>query len=171
MNINKNWFLKTHPLVFLLSSAPAEAVLLLLWRHVVHPASRRPAAHCPTVLRWCSGERNPINSLRLRKKETISTHKLAGSHWKLFSLQPGRVNGKTWSARRKNQKKLKKKTSSADPTALSLSLSPLTITERLCCNQMYLLSGLSVAVPLLNAPLRAERRRRQRAAKNRSTYF
>lgn len=69
---NIDSYAQTYPFVFLLRAASAEAVLLLLWRHVVHPASRRPPAHCPAVLGWCRGERNPINKLRLREIRTIS---------------------------------------------------------------------------------------------------
>lgn len=69
---NRDSYAQTYPFVFLLRAASAEAVLLLLWRHVVHPASRRPPAHCPAVLGWCRSERNPINKLRLPEIRTIS---------------------------------------------------------------------------------------------------
>lgn len=43
----------SYPFVYLLPTASAEAVLLLLWRHVVHPAFRRPygsLTDCPQVM-------------------------------------------------------------------------------------------------------------------------
>lgn len=53
ININTRNIEVSYPFVYLLPTASAEAVLLLLWRHVVHPASRRPygsLTDCPQVM-------------------------------------------------------------------------------------------------------------------------
>lgn len=106
-----------------------------------------------------------INSVSERKRP--SQHKLLKSCWRLLGAK-----GKTrlWRGKLKTNiiKQVSNRRNSADPTALSLS-SPLY--WMLCCNQKHLLSGLSAAMPLLNAPLRTVRRRRQHAAENRSELF
>lgn len=53
INMNTRNIEVSYPFVYLLPTASAEAVLLLLWRHVVHPASRRPygsLTDCPQVM-------------------------------------------------------------------------------------------------------------------------
>lgn len=104
-------YAQTYPFVFLQRAASAEAVLLLLWRHVVHPASRRSPAHCPAVLGWCRGERNPINNLRLRKIRTISPQAK-----NLFAIRSreGKTTRRKFNIKKRNKegKNVGKKTSS-----------------------------------------------------------
>lgn len=141
------WWNPSYPFACLV---PTEALRPLLWRHVIHPASRPREVQCPAVLRWCRGEPNLIN--KPERSDTILTEKV---------YEHGAFLGKMTCEEGKIVQRIKSNTNSVIPPT-----APSGHHQRKAVLQpKHLLSGLSLVVPPLNAPLRTDGRRRRHAAK------
>lgn len=151
INAPSLWWNPSYPFVRLVPSAPSEALRPLLWRHVVHPASRHRAVQCPAVLRWCRGDTNLIN--KPRRSDSILTKKFE---------EHGAFSGGKNDLRGGEEIKL-------DQTKTNSVIPPISPSGhhqwKAVLRPKHLLSGLSLVVPPLNAPLRTEGRRRRHAAK------
>lgn len=151
INVPSLWWNLSYPFACLVPTAPSEALRPLLWRHVIHPASRPREVQCPTVVRWCRGETNLIN--KPERSDTILTEKV---------YEHGAFSGKCPARRGRLCKEFDQTNTNSviPPTALSGHHQRKAVLQ-----PKHLLSGLSLVVPPLNAPLRTEGRRRRHAAK------